>query len=132
MSITIGRKILAAIISSLLFAFIFSVPGGFEMNAFANLYYLNFMFVVSYGVITSLLSDWISKKVFSSPYSQEISSFLLHCLFGSVFTVLSLASAISFFIIDRLLLKIKIKWWTVSLALLSVVLTFFILIKVGD
>lgn len=28
-----------------MFAFIFSIQGGFDMNAFVNLYYLNFMFV---------------------------------------------------------------------------------------
>lgn len=132
MSVIIRRKILATIISSLLFASIFSVPGDIDMNAFANFYYLNLLFVVSYGVMTSIFSDWLSKKVFTSPYSQEISSFLLHCLFGLVFTVLSLVSAVSFFITDRLLTKINIKWWTVILALFMVVLTFFILINIGD
>ncbi|WP_175578195.1 hypothetical protein [Bacillus massilinigeriensis] len=132
MSITFRRKILAAVISSLFFAFIFSIPGGLEMNSFAILYYLNFMFVVSYGVITSLFSDWLSKRIFTSTYSREISSFLFHCLFGSVLKVLSLASAISFFIIDRLLIRVKIKWWTVNLLLLIVILIFFIGINIGD
>jgi hypothetical protein len=132
MSITIRKKLLAAVISSLLFALIFSVPGGFDMNAFANFYYLNFMIVVSYGVLTSIFSDWFSKKVFTSTYSREISSFLLHCLFGSVLKVLSLVSAISFFIIDRLLTRVKVKWWTVNLALLIVIIVFFIAINIGD
>ncbi|WP_195891923.1 hypothetical protein [Neobacillus dielmonensis] len=132
MSVSVRRKILAAILSSLLFAVIFSVPGGFEMNSFANLYYLNLMFVVSYGVITSLISDWVSKKTFQSTYSREICSFLLHCLFGSVFLILSLASAISFFIIDRLLTKVKVKWWTVCLALFLVIFLFFKAINRGN
>lgn len=46
-NVYLRRKMLASIISSLFFAFIFSVPGGFEMNTFANLYYLIFMFVVT-------------------------------------------------------------------------------------
>ncbi len=79
MSIIIRRKILTAIISSLIVAIIFMVPGGFNLNGFANLYYLNLMIVISYGVITSILSDWMSKKMFTSTYSREISSFLFHC-----------------------------------------------------
>ncbi|MEH7380920.1 hypothetical protein V7138_10605 [Bacillus sp. JJ1533] len=125
MSTTIKRKILAAIISSLLFAFIFSIPGGFQLNAFANIYYLNLMIVVSYGVITSICSDWMSKKMFTTTRSREISSFLLHCLFGSVFQLFSLSSAISFFIIDRLLTKVKINWWTVILGIIHCNRTIF-------
>lgn len=132
MSIIIRRKILTAIISSLIVAIIFMVPGGFNLNGFANLYYLNLMIVISYGVITSILSDWMGKKMFTSSYSREISSFLFHCFFGLVFQVLSLVSAISFFIVDRLLTRVKIQWWTVILALFIVVLLFFIGITIGD
>ena len=57
-SIILKRKILTAILSSLLFALVFLVLGGFEVNRFfnlyLNLYFLNFMFVITYGVIASI------------------------------------------------------------------------------
>ena len=62
-AIILKRKILTAILSSLLFALIFSAFGGFEVNGFFNLYYLNFMIVITYGVIASFFSDWISRKI---------------------------------------------------------------------
>ena len=66
-AIILKRKILTAILSSLLFALIFSVLGGFEVNRFfnlyLNLYYLNFMIVITYGVIASFFSDWLSRKI---------------------------------------------------------------------
>lgn len=132
MSTIIKRKILTAIISSLVVSLIFMVPGGFNLNGFANLYYLNLSIVVSYGVIVSILSDWLSKKMFTATKSREITSFLFHCFFGTIFLVLSLVSAISFFIVDRLLTKVKTKWWHVILAVLLVVLVYFILITIGD
>ncbi|WP_453995986.1 hypothetical protein [Bacillus nitroreducens] len=132
MSTIIKRKILTAIISSLVVSLIFMVPGGFNLNGFANLYYLNLSIVVSYGVIVSILSDWLSKKMFTATKSRESTSFLFHCFFGTIFLVLSLVSAISFFIVDRLLIKVKTKWWHVILAVLLVVLVYFILITIGD
>ena len=125
MNIMIKRKILSAIISSLLFALFFSIP---EMNTnlLLNLYYINFMLVVTYGVIVSSISDWISKKMFKSTYAREITSFLFHCLFGIVFMLFSLVSAILFFCTDRLLQRIKLNWWVVLLGLLIVVAVFFI------
>ncbi|MFC4323050.1 hypothetical protein [Litchfieldia salsa] len=131
MSIILRRKILTAIVSSLLFALIFSLPGGFDMNAFATLYYLNVMIVVTYGVITSILSDWFSKLISQTSITREITSFVFHCLFGFILGVLGLGSAISFFIIDRLLTKVKIRWWHVILGILIVVLIFIIALNIG-
>ena len=122
------RKILAAILSSLLFALI-SMIDGFDWNAFMIVYYLNLMFVLTYGVITSLFSDWISRKISKRSYTREITSFLFHCLFGTIFFVISLISAIFFFIIDRLLVKVKIGWLSVIIALVNVVLVFIIMIN---
>ncbi|WP_216773781.1 hypothetical protein [Metabacillus halosaccharovorans] len=127
------RKILTAILSSLLFALIFSVLGGFEVNRFFNLYFnlyfLNLMFVITYGVIASSFSDWLSRKVSKRTYTREITSFLFHCCFGAVLLVLGLGSAILFFIIDRLLGRVKIGWLSVIIALLIVVVVFIILIN---
>lgn len=84
------------------------------------------MFAVTYGVITSFISDWLSKKLFRSTRSREIAALVLHCLFGLVFRELSLVTAILFFIIDRLLKKVQIKWWTVTIALFIVAVVFII------
>lgn len=131
MVLTLRRKIMAAILSSLLFAWIFSMIGGFEGDAFFTLYYLNFILVVTYGVMTSFLSDWLSTKLSKRAYTQEIISFLFHCFFGLILKVLSLVSAISFFMIDRLLRKGKIGfgWPSVIIALCIVGLVFFMLIQ---
>lgn len=127
------RKILTAILSSLLFAFIFSVLGGFEVNRFYNLYfnlyYINFIIVASYGVLASFFSDWISRKVAKKAYTYEIISLLLHCACGAVLQIFGLGSAILFFIIDRLLNRVKIGWLSVIIALSIVVLVFIILIN---
>ena len=128
-TIILKRKLLTAIFSSLLFALIFSTFGGFEGGAFLNLYYLNLMLVITYGVITSIFSDWLSVKLVNSRYTREIVSFLFHCFFGCILLVLSLISAILFFIVDRLLSKVKIGWLSVIIALLIVVFAFIILIN---
>ena len=128
-AIILKRKILTAILSSLLFALIFSAFGGFEVNGFFNLYYVNFMIVITYGVIASFFSDWISRKIVNGTYTREITSFLIHCGCGAILQVFGLSSAILFFIIDRLLEKVKIGWLSVIIALSIVVLVFIILIN---
>lgn len=129
MGIILKRKILAAILSSLLFALIFSAFDSFEVDAVITFYYLNFMFAITYGVITSVFSDWFSKKTFKRVYIREIISFLFHCVFGIALTVLGLISAVSFFIVDRLLVKVKIEWLAVVMALIFVVLVFIIMMN---
>jgi hypothetical protein len=62
-------------------------------------------------------------------YTREIISFLLHCGCGAVLLVLGFCSAILFFIIDRLLVKVKIGWLPVFIALLTVALVFVFLIN---
>lgn len=131
--IIIKRKIVTAILSSLLFALIFSVAGGFEanrfFNLFSNLYYLNLLIVIIYGVLASCLSDWISRKVAKGGTAPEIISFLLHCCFGAVFQVFGLVSAILFFIIDRLLRRGRVGWLPVIISLSAVLLAYLILIN---
>ncbi len=128
-AIILRRKIVAAVLSSLLFALIFSLPGGFEEDRYLNLYYLNLMIVITYGVIASFFSDWLSRKISKRTYTREITSFLIHCCCGAVLLVSGLGSAILFFIIDRLLGKVKIGWLSVIIALLIVVLVFIIMIN---
>lgn len=125
------RKLVTAVLSSLLFALMFSLNAGleFEGDGFANLYYLNFMFAVTYGVITSLFSDWLSRMISRRTFAYEIVSLLFHCLFGSILLVMSLVSSSSFFLIDRLLAKVKIGWPSVFAALAAVVLVFIFMIN---
>lgn len=127
--IILKRKILAAIISSLLFALILSGFSGFEGHGFYIAYYLNFMFVITYGVIASFFSDWFSKKVANKAIHREIISLLLHCACGAVLQVLGFISAILFFIVDRLLEKIKIGWLSVVIAFSIVVIVFIVLLN---
>lgn len=126
------RKILAAILSSILFALAFSLPEfGFNAeyaNFFFNLYYLNLLLVGTYGIVVSLFSDWVSSKLWKKKSGQELTSFLLHCLFGLVFFTLSLVSACAFFIVDRLLKKLNIRWWLVLTSLATVAVVFVLLI----
>ena len=119
------RKIVVAILSSLLGALILSLPD-LELNLILNLLFLNILFVLTYGVIASLFSDWVSKKAFKSIYGSEITSFILHCFFGGLFGVLSLFPAILFFVIDRLLRKVKINWWTVIILFILIGILFII------
>ena len=70
------RKILTAMVASLIFALIFMMDS-FSMNGFLNLFYLNLMIVITYGVSTSVFSDWLSKKMTERTYAREIISFLL-------------------------------------------------------
>ena len=125
----IKRKIITAVVSSLVFSLIFSIPEGFEGDLFYNLYYMNFMIVSTYGVMTSIFSDWFIRKLSKKGIIREIASFLFHIGFGSVLQVFGLISAISFFIVDRLLIRVKIGWMSVIIALLIVVLAFIFLIN---
>lgn len=112
---------------------IFSLIGGIEgdrfINLYLNLYYLNFMIVLTYGVIASILSDWLSKKISKRTFTREIISFLIHCCFGAILLVTGLSSAILFFSIDRLLCRVKIGWLSVIIGLLIVVLVFIVMIN---
>lgn len=76
-----------------------------------------------------MFSDWLSKKLFIANTNRENASFLFHC-FGSVLKKLSLVSAVSFFIIDRVLTKAVIRWWSVNTALSVIVLIFIIAINI--
>ncbi|MCC3359610.1 hypothetical protein [Bacillus sp. REN16] len=98
-------------------------------NLYFNLYYLNFIIVITYGVLASFFSDWISRKMTKGTYTYEIISFILHCGCGAVLQLFGLSSAILFFIIDRLLSRVKIGWRSVIIALSIVVLVYIILIN---
>ncbi|MEK5064453.1 hypothetical protein [Cytobacillus sp. FSL R5-0596] len=131
-AIILKRKILTAILSSFLFALAFSNIGGFEedrfVNLFLNLFYLNLMLAITYGVIASVFSDWLSRVIANKALAREIASFIIHCCCGAVLQVFGLGSAVLFFIIDRLLSRMKIGWLSVIIAILIVVLVFFIMI----
>ena len=124
------RKILTAMVASFIFALVFMMDG-FSMNGFLNLFYINLMISITYGVSTSVFSDWLSKKMTERTYAREIISFLFHCFFGLILLVLGFLSAILFFIVDRLFIKanVKIGWTPVIIAFTIVVVAFFLLIN---
>ncbi|WP_214695044.1 MULTISPECIES: hypothetical protein [unclassified Exiguobacterium] len=64
----------------------------------------SFPVILTYGVVTSWLSDWLAKR-FNSDRVQWFISFALHILFGLVLSWLSLLAAILFFFIDRRLIN---------------------------
>ena len=134
--IALRRKILAAIISSFLFAIVFTIfelifitSAGSYGELFLTLYYLNLMFAITFGVLVSFFSDWLSKEMSKKAYISEIISFIFHCAGGAPLNVLGLVSAILFFIVDRLLRKVKVGWLSVFIAVFIVVLVFIILIN---
>ncbi|NHC20064.1 hypothetical protein G6554_17540 [Bacillus sp. MM2020_4] len=43
----------------------------------------NFIFVITYEVLASFFSDWLSRKIAKEAYTCEIVSFLLHCSCGA-------------------------------------------------
>lgn len=127
--IILNRKILSAIFSSLLAAFIISIPYRFEGDLFFNLLYLNLMFTMTYGVIVSVLGDWVSRQLSEKLYIREIISFLFHFCGGLPINGIGLLPAILFFIVDRLLKKAKIGCLPVIIALLIIGLMFIILLN---
>ncbi|MBD3107935.1 hypothetical protein IEO70_06110 [Bacillus sp. AGMB 02131] len=134
--IALRRKLLTAIISSLLFALFFTIlalffttPARFDGDLFFTLYYLNLMIVITFGVLVSLFSDFLSKEMSKKTYTREIISFIFHCAGGAPLKALGLVSAILFFIVDRILKKVKVGWLSVIIALFIVVLVFIIMIQ---
>lgn len=62
--------------------------------------------ILTYGLLASLISDWIASKISTKASNLSIEwliSLCLHLLFGLVLLHISLIAAILFFIIDRIL-----------------------------
>ena len=125
----LNRKIVTAVLSSFLFTSVLSAPDWFEGDLFFNLYYLNFLFVITFGIVGSFFSDWVSKKLTNRVYMYEIISFLSHCLLGLALALPGLISAILFFMVDRTLRRVKISWLSVLVSLAIVVFVFILLLN---
>ena len=126
------RKILSALLSGIIFALFYSILGGFDWELFFILYFLNLMFVITYGVAASLLSDFIASKVFERKLHQEIFSFSLHCFFGAGMLIFSMSSAAAFFLVDRYLRKKTIHWWMAGVGVAIAAITFAIVMFIFD
>lgn len=112
------RKIIAASISGSIFAvllgFIVPNPFGEEITSLTEYLFLSslsipvyilysFPVILIYGVITSIISDWLANRL---PEKYELyTSASLHILFGLVLLWFSLGAAVLFFIVDRLIMK---------------------------
>lgn len=106
-NLLIKRKLLTAMLSSALFAFVISLT---DWTIWLGAFYFVLLFVATYGITTSIISDVISQKMTASPNHRYIISFILHCVFGCIFFPFSLMAAIPFFLIDRFLLKFTLSW----------------------
>ncbi|SEG51866.1 hypothetical protein [Paenibacillus sp. UNC499MF] len=117
----VKRKLLSATVSSLLFAFFsawytrhepffYSASAGTAPGAFTQIMSVGFIYLVYsapviyvYGILTSLLSDFIGFCVL--PYSKLrlIISGIMHGVFGLILFPASLAAAVLFFAVDIVL-----------------------------
>ncbi|MGP4072732.1 hypothetical protein ACTWQB_09285 [Piscibacillus sp. B03] len=112
------RKIIAASISGSIFAVLLGIivpnPFGEEINSLTEYLFLSslsipvyilysFPVILIYGVITSIISDWLAKRVLEK--YELYTSASLHILFGLVLLWFSLGAAVLFFVVDRLLMK---------------------------
>ena len=112
------RKLLAAIVSSILFATVFSTVGGLSGKAFFTVFYLNLTMMLLVAVGGSMLSDWLATKVVRARTAQEVLALLLHLAIGASFQLLGVASAMIFYIVDRLLKRFEFGWKVTGSALL--------------
>lgn len=112
-----ARKIIAASFTAPIYAFLFAcwvvIPqypdsGGVSDTVKALLMltatYLavSFPVIVTYGVLTSMFSDWVACRM--SRRFEPIVSFGLHIAFGLVLLWLSIGAAVLFWAIDRCLM----------------------------
>ncbi|WP_214891483.1 hypothetical protein [Exiguobacterium sp. s142] len=108
------RKIVTASMTALIYAFLLAAfvvlslesdSGGLWDNVNGLLLltavYLAYSFpaIVTYGVLTSIFSDWLARRV--PKRFETIVSFGLHIGFGLVLLWLSLGAAVLFWTIDR-------------------------------
>ena len=78
-------------------------------------YSVLFYGVLLYGIPVSLISDSLAKSISHTTGKKEIYiAAFLHILAGSLVGLLSLIPAITFFIIDRLLTKLRIYNFPIS------------------
>ncbi|THE13064.1 hypothetical protein E1I69_09345 [Bacillus timonensis] len=123
------RKLLTASLTGALFAILLGLfvpsPFGSEINSIKEylwsftttvpLYLMySFPVIFVYGTVTSIISDFLSGLIAKNRMkrSEPYLSFVLHLLFGSILQWVSLGAAILYFIIDRMLRKMKnrYKW----------------------
>jgi ABC-type dipeptide/oligopeptide/nickel transport system permease component len=132
----IARKIISASVSGSLFAILLGLivpnPFGETISSISNYLfavvlttpiYLMYSFpaILIYGVLTSILSDKVSRFISTkvkNEKSEMIFSGLLHAVFGLILLLYSLGASMLFFITDRVLQK-KNKDYTMSQAIKS-------------
>ncbi|WP_233434901.1 hypothetical protein [Mesobacillus jeotgali] len=142
----LSRKIVSASISGSLFAILLgivtpnpfgetidTVPGYILLTASATPIYLMYSFpvILTYGVITSIISDELAKLISTktgNEKSELIISGILHVIFGLVLLVYSLIASIIFFITDKVLRKKNKDYkWQHALKSLAIPITVFLI-----
>ncbi|WP_284240150.1 hypothetical protein [Paenibacillus glycanilyticus] len=132
------RKFISAAIATCLFTVIYAwlEPDPFSIsNTYSNIVRVKeafqtisaYMFYTTpaiyiYGIVTSLISEVISRVVTKRRWLQLTISALFHCLFGLILLRISLLAAILFFIADTVLALTRKKPYTVEMALSSTLL----------
>ena len=147
----LSRKIVTASISGTFFALIlgFAVPNPFgdqDITTFqgylfstvssASIYILySFPMILTYGVITSLLSDKISEFITSKADRKQdeiVVSGIMHLIFGLILLWYSLTASILYFITDRIMKtrKSSYGWLDVIKSLSFPILTWLLLMAI--
>lgn len=139
MSKILSRKIISVSLSSALFAILLSLvipnPFGEKINAMpdylsafiiATPAYLIYSFpvILTYGVLTSIVSDIIGKAISTKTNNEKLEviiSGIFHLFFGLILLFYSLGASILFFITDRLLQKNNRKYhWSQAFKSLAI------------
>lgn len=129
MKLDVKRKLFAGMIASLIFTFWF-IQVQFNIEGFVLVYSLTSAIVLTYGLAISLLSDWLSRQITSNHWGQFVISALLHCAGGLILWYFGAIAAVVFFCIDRLAMRINIRWIHVYVLLgLSAVVWIYDLFK---
>lgn len=121
---SIPRKIIAAAITSVLFAVLFALvqPGPFGEEILSERQYIeafvlsisvylmfSFPVILFYGSLTSIFSDFLTARFVQDeqPKKEYYLSLFFHLVFGLILLWVSFTAAFIYFLVDRLLMKKK-------------------------
>lgn len=125
--IILKRKLLTAVLSSLIIALAFSLLEGFEIIGFLGLLVICLIITLFFGALYSFCIDWFFTKILKNKYIREIVIIFFYFIGGAGFPLYGVYASLCFYIVDRLLLKVKISWLAVILALAASLIIFIII-----
>lgn len=123
------QKILAGMISSTLVVLWFMGEHP-TWDDFCVGYTVTSAIVLTYGLFASFASDWLSGLLTKNRLGKHIISGFLHCAAGMLLWFLGAIAAVTFFIIDRILMFIPLKWlYLIILGVPSVAIWIYTIFK---